>query len=345
MDYALAAIGLTKEFRVPEPFPGGSWLRRLRHFVKNPSTAKTVVDDLTFTVEKGEVLGFLGANGSGKSTTIKMLTGILTPTSGEIDALGFSPHGQRKAYTRRIGVVFGQKSLLWWNIPVIESFKLYRDIYGQSNADFEARLKRFADILEIHDYLHVPVRKLSLGMRMRAEIAASLLHQPEIIFLDEPTIGLDVLGRRNLKRFLKRVNEEEGTTILLTTHNMFDVEDLCKRCVLLKDGRKVYEGDIATLKSVETTKTIEFDVLQVISKRTLEAALRRGHLLEQSKASYRLRVAADDAVDVIGMLFESARLENLNIVPPSLESVIERIFEARDPGKESSVAALHQAAL
>ena len=326
-DDAIRVEHLSKRFEVPIRQPRTSLWRRLTHFVRNPTEALTAVDDLSFRVARGEVVGLLGANGSGKSTTVKMLTGILTPTSGEATVLGFSPHRQRKAYTQHIGVVFGQKSLLWWNIPVIESFKLYRDIYGQDDASFNARLRHFVDVLEIRDYLHIPVRKLSLGMRMRAELVASLLHRPEIIFLDEPTIGLDVLGRRNLKRFLRRLNQDEGVTIVLTTHNMFDVEELCRRCIILREGAKVYDGDIAALKAAERHKIIELDVVEIVDPGRFEAILRRCEVLEGNAVRYRLRVESEIAVQVVQVLFDCARLESVNILPPNLEHVVERMLE------------------
>lgn len=345
MNEVVRAQGLSKTFKIPVANERRGFFAKLKHFVMNPSQERTAVDRVSFTVESGEIIGFLGANGSGKSTTIKMLSGILTPTAGELDVLGYSPHRQRKAYTRNIGVVFGQRSLLWWNIPVLESFKLYRDIYGQSDKDFEARLDRFAEVLEIRDFLHVPVRKLSLGMRMRAEIAASLLHKPKIIFLDEPTIGLDVLGRRNLKVFLKRINEEEGTTIFLTTHNMFDVEDLCRRCIILEGGKKIYEGDISALKAAERFKTLELEVLEVLARDRFEAVLRRCEVLSEEAPKYRLRVPSEAAVDVIRELFGCCRLSNLNILPPSLEGVVEKIFEAEHGREENLVEPLCEVAV
>ncbi len=321
---------LTNRFEVPVRAPRTSLWGKLTHFVRNPTEVLTAVDAVSFRVARGEVVGFLGANGSGKSTTVKMLTGILTPTGGEVDVLGFTPHRQRKAYTQHIGVVFGQKSLLWWNIPVIESFKLYRDIYGQDNASFEARLRHFADVLEIQDYLHIPVRKLSLGMRMRAELVASLLHRPEIIFLDEPTIGLDVLGRRNLKRFLQRLNRDEGVTIFLTTHNMFDVDDLCRRCIIMREGVKVYDGDIAALKAAERHKILELDVVDVVDAGRFHAFLRRRDVLEQSDVRYRVRVPSEMVVAEIQELFACARLESLNILPPNLELIVEKMLADKE---------------
>lgn len=327
---AIHVRDVSKTFRIPVRDDTTGLLSRLRRFVVNPSEDLHAVQDLSFDVAEGEVIGFLGANGSGKSTTIKMLTGILTPSAGTVEVLGYVPWRERIAYTRHIGLVLGQKTLLWWNIPVIESLRLYRDIYGQTTRDFERRLDHFSELLEIKDILHVPVRKLSLGLRMRAEIVASLLHRPRVIFLDEPTIGLDVLARLNLKRFLRRLNEDEGVTIFLTTHNMFDVEELCRRCMIVDKGRLIYDGDISTLKANEKHKIVELEILQVIDDRRLQAVLRRCEILERTPSTYRLQVATSEAVDVIDQLFEACRLSNLNVIPPTLESIIEKIFEGRD---------------
>ena len=323
---AIHVQNVSKSFRVPVKDERQGLAAKLRRFVVNPTQELRAVDDLSFDVGAGEVVGLLGVNGSGKSTTIKMLTGILTPSAGEIDVLGYVPWRQRIAYTHHIGVVLGQKTLLWWNIPVIDSLRLYRDIYGQSSKEFEERLDHFADVLEIRDILHVPVRKLSLGLRMRAEIVASLLHRPRVVFLDEPTIGLDILARLNLKRFLRRLHEEEGVTIVLTTHNMFDVEELCRRVLILQKGKLIYDGDIAALKAGDEQKVVELQVVQVLDDRRFQAALGRTQVLERSASKYRLQVEGAEAVCVIGDLMASSRLENLNVIPPTLESIVEKLF-------------------
>lgn len=320
---------LSKRFDVPVKQGPASLWGRFTWFIRNPTEELNAVSEISFTVAEGEVVALLGANGSGKSTTVKMLTGILTPTSGCARVLGFSPHEERRAYTQHIGVVFGQKSLLWWNIPVIESFKLYRDMYGVDRATFEARLRHFADILDLHAFLHIPVRKLSLGMRMRAEVAAALMHRPRVIFLDEPTIGLDVIGRRSLKAFLKRVNEEEGVTIVLTTHNMLDVEELCRRCIILRRGRKIYDGNVSALKAAEQHKVLEFTLSEVRDAAAFHRVLLDRHVLEQNGATYRLRVPDETVAADVQRLLASARLEGLNILPPTLEAVIERILAPR----------------
>jgi ABC-2 type transport system ATP-binding protein len=216
-------------------------------FVRDHLQVKAV-DHISFGIARGEMVGYIGPNGAGKSTTIKMLTGILVPSEGDIVVNGFVPHRDRKHYTKTIGVVFGQRTQLWWDIAVIESFKLLRRIYDVSQKDFDARMALFNDILRLGDFLHTPVRKLSLGERMRCDLAASLLHNPPLLFLDEPTIGLDVVGKESIREFLKTINPEFQTTILLTTHDLADIEELCKRIMIIDHGKILYDGSLDEVK-------------------------------------------------------------------------------------------------
>jgi len=330
MEPAIVLHHLHKVFQVPTPPPEGSVWRRLRHFLTAPAQPKTAVAGVSFEVGRGEIIGLLGANGSGKSTTVKMLTGILCPTSGKAEVLGMDPWRQRAAYVRRIGLVMGQKSLLWWNIPVIESLRLYRDIYGIGPGAFKDRVAYLCDMLDLGDLLHVPVRKLSLGQRMRAEITASLLHRPDILFLDEPTIGLDVLGRRKLKQFLQLVNHAEHTTMVLTSHNMTDVEDLCRRCLIMDKGRLVYNGGIAALKQQNGGKVLEVEIEEVLDEDALEALLARTTMLRREGAHLTLQVPEHTSVAVIDRLLACTRPAHLNVLPPSLEHVIGTLMETPD---------------
>ncbi|UQZ36572.1 daunorubicin ABC transporter ATP-binding protein [Paenibacillus sp. PK3_47] len=208
----------------------------------------TAVKDISFTIPQGEICGYIGENGAGKSTTIKMLTGILVPTSGSVTVGGFVPYEEREKFVQNIGVVFGQRSQLWWDIGVIESFQLLRKVYRVSEHDFKKRLDELVERLELQDLLNRPVRKLSLGQRMRCELVAALLHNPSILFLDEPTIGLDIVVKSEIREFLKDMNLEHGTTILLTTHDLQDIEALCSRVIMLDDGRIIYDGGLDNLK-------------------------------------------------------------------------------------------------
>jgi ABC-2 type transport system ATP-binding protein len=202
------------------------------------------VDEMTFAIEAGSAVGYIGANGAGKSTTIKMLTGILVPTSGEVRTCGLRPVEDRRALARRVGVVFGQRSQLWWDLPVRESFQILGSIHALSREQERARTDELIDRLEMGEFLATPVRQLSLGQRMRAEVAAALLHSPELVILDEPTIGLDVLSKQRLREFLVEERREHGTTLLLTTHDMGDIERLCERVLVVDHGRLAYDGSL-----------------------------------------------------------------------------------------------------
>lgn len=207
------------------------------------------VDNISFNVPKGEVLGFIGANGAGKSTTIKMLTGILTPTSGEIEINGKIPYKNRKKYVKEIGVVFGQRTQLWWDLPLTETFTVLKEIYQVDDNSFKKRMDFFNEVLDLKDFIKSPVRMLSLGQRMRADLAASMLHSPKVLFLDEPTIGLDVVVKNNIREAITKINQEEQTTIILTTHDLKDIESLCKRIVMIDKGKLIYDGSLLDMKN------------------------------------------------------------------------------------------------
>ncbi len=242
----IEARDLRKEFRVFERREG-VWGAFKDLFHREYHTL-AAVDGINLSIESGEFVGYIGPNGAGKSTTIKMMTGILVPTSGEIVAAGYRPYQDRTRYTKNIGVVFGQRTQLWWDIAVIESFKLLRRIYDVTERDFRERLELFKALLGLDEFLHTPVRKLSLGQRMRCDIAASLLHHPPILFLDEPTIGLDVVAKDKIREFLKEINRTLKTTILLTTHDLSDIEELCRRIIIIDHGRLLYDGSLADLR-------------------------------------------------------------------------------------------------
>ncbi|MDO3408257.1 ATP-binding cassette domain-containing protein [Saccharibacillus sp. CPCC 101409] len=243
---AIEAVDLCKSFKTPVAAKGK--FAGMRSMFSREYTVKEAVRGIDFTVEKGEFVGYIGPNGAGKSTTIKMLTGILHPSSGGVRLAGIDPHADRKRCASRIGVVFGQRSQLWWDLPVRDSYEILAQMYGVSEADKVRRLGEFAELLDLNEFWDTPVRKLSLGQRMRADIAAAMLHDPELLFLDEPTIGLDVNAKRNIRGFLKVLNEQFGKTILLTTHDMDDIEQLCRRVMVIGGGRLTYDGTIEGLR-------------------------------------------------------------------------------------------------
>jgi len=247
----IAAVGLSKTFHV----------RRKAGLVRRARVDVAAVNDVSFTVERGEAVGYIGPNGAGKSTTIKMLTGILTPSSGSVQVAGLRPVRDRKALAHRIGAVFGQRTTLWWDLPLRDSFRMLRHIHHVAADVHERRLSHYVELLDLGPILDTPVRQLSLGQRMRGDLVAALLHDPEVLYLDEPTIGLDVVSKLAVRRFLAELNSERGTTIVLTTHDLDDIEQLCRRVMVIDHGRLAYDGGLAELRR------------QVITERTLVVEL------------------------------------------------------------------------
>lgn len=242
----IETVDLTKEFKIFNSREGLSGA--LKDLIQRDYRLFSAVKNLNLEVKKGEILGFIGVNGAGKSTTIKMLTGILVPTSGKVIVNGFVPHKQRREYTRGIGVVFGQRSQLWWDLAVIESFRLLGKVYQVEPQVLDQRINHFREMLELDGFLHQPVRKLSLGQKMRCELAAAFLHNPPLVFLDEPTIGLDLIAKNSIREFLKEINKSQGTTIFLTTHDIGDIEALCTRLIIIDAGKSLYDGTIEELR-------------------------------------------------------------------------------------------------
>jgi len=246
MDSLIKVHDLTKDYRLTrkrEGVTGG-----LVDLIRPRKETLRAVENVSFEIPAGEMVGYIGANGAGKSTTIKMLTGILTPTSGTVTVGGLIPWKQRLQYTRHIGVVFGQRTQLWWDLAVVESFRLLKKIYEVDDATYGRQMKLFDELLEVGEYLHQPVRKLSLGQRMRCDLAAALLHRPQVLFLDEPTIGLDVLAKENVRIFLREICEREGVTVILTTHDLGDIEQLCKRVIIIDKGLVHFDGELDELR-------------------------------------------------------------------------------------------------
>ncbi|NOU97983.1 ATP-binding cassette domain-containing protein [Paenibacillus sp. LMG 31456] len=237
---------LTKSFRIP--ITGKNRWQRIKSYVSGAHQEKTAVQDISFTVNKGEFVGYIGPNGAGKSTTIKMLTGILHPSAGEVLIDGSSPHKNRRQVVRKLGVVFGQRCQLWWDLPVRDSYDILAEMYRIERSQKERTLAELGELLQLGEFMDTPVRKLSLGQRMRADLAASLLHNPDILFLDEPTIGLDIVAKKTIRGLLKSLNRELGKTILLTTHDMDDIEQLCERVMVINHGQLAYDGTIDGLR-------------------------------------------------------------------------------------------------
>ena len=237
---------LTKEFRISKKYPG--FKGAIKSFFSTEYTTKKAVDGISFEINDGEIVGYIGANGAGKSTTIKMMTGILTPTNGIVSVNGLVPYENREKNAKNIGVVFGQKTQLWWDLPISETFSLLKDIYDVSDEDFEERMRFLKDVLGLEEFFLSPVRTLSLGQRMRADLAAALIHNPNVIYLDEPTIGLDIVVKERVRKAIKEINEKYKTTIILTTHDLNDIEELCSRIIIIDSGKKIYDGELNGVK-------------------------------------------------------------------------------------------------
>ena len=324
----IAARDLTKEFRTFHRREG-IWGAIQNLFVRDYRTV-TAVDHVNFTIERGEMVGYIGPNGAGKSTTIKMLTGILVPSSGGVLSNGFVPYRQRRQYVKTIGVVFGQRTQLWWDIAVIESFKLLRRIYDVSQRDFDARMEKFNQILGIKDYLYTPVRKLSLGERMRCDLAAALLHNPPLLFLDEPTIGLDVVAKDHIRQFLRAINQEFQTTVLLTTHDLDDIEELCRRIMIIDHGRLLYDGALAVLKQkLLRTKQVKFALKDSQQAAGVQGFARDGLALEQvDELTYRIRFDRTQVStsDLIRRILAAVEVRDLLIEDEPIEEIVKRIY-------------------
>lgn len=250
--------GLNKTFRRVKRESG---IRAaVKSFIKPQYDEVKALEDVSFHIPKGEIVGYIGPNGAGKSTTIKIISGIMVPDSGKCEILGRTPWKDRKNHVKNIGVVFGQRSQLWWDVPVMESFQLLRDIYKVSEKDYKENLELLIDTLDLKEFINAPVRQLSLGQRMRCEIGASLLHSPEILFLDEPTIGLDAVSKLAVRKFIKEINKEKQVTVILTTHDMSDIEALANRIILIGNGHVLMDGELEELKAkFSSSKTIKVD--------------------------------------------------------------------------------------
>lgn len=314
-DAIIEADGLTREFRVRDG-------RRRR--------VLTAVDGLTVRVEPGEAVGYIGANGAGKSTSIKMLTGILVPTAGSVLTCGLRPVPDRRRLARQVGVVFGQRSQLWWDLPVRESFRILAAIHALGKAEEAARTAELADHLELGGFWSVPVRQLSLGQRMRAEVAAALLHSPRLVILDEPTIGLDVLSKQRLREFLAGERRRHGTTLLLTTHDMGDVARLCDRILVIDHGRLAYDGDLPGLsRAAGAERVLVVDLAAPVPD--LDGAGGARHLASEA-GGLRQRLAFDagqtTAAKVLAAVAEQAEVLDLTVEEPDIEDVVRRIYAA-----------------
>ena len=284
------------------------------------------VDDISFEIEKGEIVAYIGPNGAGKSTTIKMLTGILKPDSGEIIVDGFTPFNDRIKYVKKIGVVFGQKSQLWWDIPVEDSFLLLKDIYKISDEEYEKNKRELIELLNLKDVLKIPVRQLSLGTRMRCEFAASLLHNPKILFLDEPTIGLDAVSKVQVRKFIKEINEKKKVTIILTSHDMTDIETLTNRIIVIGNGKKLYDGKLQDIKKKFNDKKL----VEIIFKKIKQIPKIKDYEIikkERNRVILSLDIKKKSVSDVIREYSNVCEIEDVNIIENNIDDVIVKLYQ------------------
>lgn len=314
--------GLSKTYLVPERDAGV--MAAARSLVQRRHREVKAVDQISFSVEPGEVVGFLGPNGAGKTTTLKMLSGLLHPTSGVGSVLGFEPWQRKRDFLKSITLVMGQRNQLNWDIPASDSFELNRVIYRVPTAQYQATIDELTELLDLAPLVSKPVRNLSLGERMKCEIAAALLHRPQVLFLDEPTIGLDVTAQRRIREFIAEYNRRHNATILLTSHYMADVEALCKRVVVIHHGRILFDGPLTDLvKRFSPHKTIGVELSRQIDPVTDGTF---GEIVEQSDARLLLRVAKADTAKVAGRLLAELPVSDLTIEDPPIEEVIEQVF-------------------
>ncbi|MFI6344429.1 ATP-binding cassette domain-containing protein [Streptomyces sp. NPDC050560] len=305
-------------------------VRRRKGLLRRERERVRAVDGLTFSVRRGEMVGYIGPNGAGKSTTIKMLTGILTPSGGRLRVAGIDPSRERTRLARRIGVVFGQRTTLWWDLPLIDSYRLMHRMYRIPDARYRANLDRCVDLLQLGDLLDVPVRQLSLGQRMRGDIAAALLHDPDVLYLDEPTIGLDVVSKARVREFLRDLNAEHGTTVLLTTHDLTDIEQLCSRVMVIDHGRLMYDGALAGLHEVggsERVLVVDF-ARELPPVRTAGAAR---VVRTEGPRQWIAFPATESAAALVAQVAAEYPLADLSVREPDIETVIAKMYAERSP--------------
>ena len=325
MNNVIEVNNLNKIFKIKTKHKG---LEKLKYFFKNEYKEKHAVNDLSFTIEEGESVAFIGPNGAGKSTTIKMLTGILYPSSGEIKVLGLSPNKDRKKLTYMVGSVFGQKEQLWVHLSAYDNFKFFGAIYDIKKEDLEKRIEELANLFEINEFINQPVKSLSLGQRMKCEMVASLLHNPKVLFFDEPTIGLDPIAKDTLRKLIKKINKELKTTILFTSHDVGDIEEVCKRVIIINDGKIVLDDSMKNLKYHYMNKKI----VAVKLKKDLKITEKEGiTILKHKNNAYEIEVDMDKSnIDELLNLFKADDLLDISISSTPIEEIIKDIYRGNN---------------
>ena len=328
----IEVVNLRKVFNIPKKEKDLSFWKKRLSWVYREWEEKVAVENINLQIKTGEILGYLGPNGAGKSTTIKMLTGILHPTSGDIKVFGnLNPIKNRNEYTQQIGVVFGQRSILSYDIAVKDSFRLFKAIYGLSEEFYQKRVEYLVKTLGIEPFFETPYRMLSLGEKMRCELAASFLHAPKIVFLDEPTIGLDASAKIAIRKFLKKINEEEGVTIMITTHDMDDIEELCNRIILIDHGTVAYEGTLDNFKKKYSDwKTVNVYYKSIINKTKFEQLKKMLEIEEEVEKNLTIKIPASQSLgSYLKSIVDCLDIIDLTITEPKLENIVANIYDKR----------------
>ena len=315
---------LTKVFKIPRKEPGlGGAVKGLFH---PQYQNKTAVNEINFQLEAGEIVGYIGVNGAGKSTTIKMLTGILMPTSGSINVLGRDPHKQRVDNAHDIGVVFGQRTQLWWDLALIESLNLIAKIYNVHPVKYKLMLDQFTETLELDELLKIPVRTMSLGQKMRSELAAALIHEPRVVYLDEPTIGLDLIVKERIRDFIKAECISKGMTVMLTTHDLGDIEELCRRVIIIDDGQIIYDGPIETIKKkFGKFREITFETVEDVKRLDLPAGAEMLST-DDHKVQIRFDRTVSTASKVAAAVMNQIDVRDFSLSEPELSDIVKQIY-------------------
>lgn len=325
---------ISKEFVSPKKYPGLKGA--VKGLFSTEKVVKKAVEDISFTIKKGEIVGYIGSNGAGKSTTIKMMTGILTPTTGECLVDGINPSKNRKENAQKIGVVFGQRTQLWWDLPLSESFTILKEIYNVSDEDYAERMDFLNKVLELPDFFDKPVRTLSLGQRMRADLGAALLHNPKVLYLDEPTIGLDLVVKDNIREAIKEINEKYQTTVVLTTHDIGDIEELCNRIIIIDEGKKIYDGSLADLKDTYGKKRkVTLEVKQPEQVKNLDFAKEfkvdaEDCVTEYDAESNSFAITFDkhkiQVPQVLSLVMDKTEIKDVQIEETELAEIVKEIY-------------------
>ena len=327
---------ISKSFVSPKKYPGLKGA--IKGLFSMEKIEKKAVDDISFSIKEGEIVGYIGSNGAGKSTTIKMMTGILSPTEGNCLVNGVDPNKKRKENAKNIGVVFGQRTQLWWDLPLSESFTILKEIYDVSDEDYAERMEFLNRVLELQEFFDRPVRTLSLGQRMRADLGAALLHNPRVLYLDEPTIGLDLVVKENIREAIKEINAKYKTTVILTTHDIGDIEELCSRIIIIDQGKKIYDGSLQKLKDLYGAKrTVSMEVRNYNPKKLANLLETLGvkeedYETEYDKEQHILSVTFDKnkihVPEILTAVMSQMEVKDVQIEETQLEDIVKQIYHS-----------------